>query len=191
MYDVEELRRRMEGRWAEVYEPRLENIKKGRGEWRQARCPFHDDRSPSFSFNVQTGAWKCFAGCGGGDGLAFLQRADNLNFGEALREAAAMVGLEPAGRARRTASRTVPAAAPPQPKPEPVAKPELAERLQEYQAALAGSPGEDYLKGRGISLALAQSVGVGYAVPGRWLGRVVDGRLRADGRVDAVDGLRD
>ena len=177
MYDVEELRRRMEGRWAEVYEPRLENIKKGRGEWRQARCPFHDDRSPSFSFNAQTGAWKCFAGCGGGDGLAFLQRADNLNFGEALREAAAMVGLEPAGRARRTASRTVPAAAPPQPKPEPVAKPELAERLQEYQAALAGSPGEDYLKGRGISLALAQSVGVGYAVPGRWLGRGRCGRV--------------
>ena len=177
MYDVEELRRRMEGRWAEVYEPRLENIKKGRGEWRQARCPFHDDRSPSFSFNVQTGAWKCFAGCGGGDGLAFLQRADNLNFGEALREAAAMVGLEPAGRARRTASRTVPAAAPPQPKPEPIAKPELAERLQEYQAALAGSPGEEYLKGRGISLALAQSVGVGYAVPGRWLGRGRCGRV--------------
>ena len=177
MYDVEELRRRMAGRWAEVYEPRLENIKKGRGEWWQARCPFHDDRGPSFSFNVQTGAWKCFAGCGGGDGLAFLQRADNLNFGEALREAAAMVGLEPAGRARRTASRTVPAAAPPQPKPEPIAKPELAERLQEYQAALAGSPGEDYLKGRGISLALAQSVGVGYAVPGRWLGRGRCGRV--------------
>ncbi len=178
MYDVEELRRRMAGRWAEVFEPRLENVKKGRGEWRQARCPFHDDRSPSFSFSTQTGAWKCFAGCGGGDGLKFLQRADNLSFGEAVRDLAAMAGLdEPAGHIRKTASRTVPAAAPPQPKPEPVAKPELAERLQEYQEALAGSPGEEYLKGRGISLALAQSVGVGYAAPGRWLGRGRCGRV--------------
>jgi len=178
MYDVEELRRRMEGRWAEVYEPRLENIKKGRGEWRQARCPFHDDRSPSFSFNVQTGAWKCFAGCGGGDGFAFLQRADNLSFGYAVRDLAAMAGLdEPAGHIRKTASRTVPAAAPPQPKPEPVAKPELAERLQEFQAALAGSPGEEYLKGRGISLALDQSAEVGYAAPGRWFGRGRCGRV--------------
>lgn len=177
MYDVEELRRRMAGRWAEVFEPRLENVK-GRGEWRQARCPFHDDRSPSFSFSTQTGAWKCFAGCGGGDGFKFLQLADNLSFGEVVRDLAAMVGLdEPAGHIRKTASRTVPAAAPPHPKPEPVAKPELAERLQEYQEVLAGSPGEEYLKGRGISLALAQSVGVGYAAPGRWLGRGRCGRV--------------
>jgi len=175
VFDLEELRRRMEGRWAEVFEPRLQNIK-ARGEWRQARCPFHDDRSPSFSFNAKTGSWKCFAGCGGGDGFTFLQRTDNLSFGDAVREVAAMVGVdETSGRVERR--RTVPIVTPPQPKPEPTARAELAERLQEYQAALAGSPGEEYLKGRGIPLALAQSMGVGYAAPGRWLGRGRCGRV--------------
>lgn len=32
----------------------------------KARCPFHDDRSPSFGINVDTGEWNCFSGCGGG-----------------------------------------------------------------------------------------------------------------------------
>lgn len=39
---------------------------KPRGDWRDARCPFHEDSSPSFSFNVKTGAWVCRAGCGEG-----------------------------------------------------------------------------------------------------------------------------
>ncbi len=36
-------------------------------------CPFHDDRSPSFSFNSETGLWKCHAGCGAGSYQMFLQ----------------------------------------------------------------------------------------------------------------------
>jgi DNA primase len=175
VYDVDEINRRMEGRWPEVFEPRLEKVKRRGDEW-QACCPFHNDRNPSFSVNVKSGLWKCHAGCGGGNGFQFLQRADNLSFLDAVRMVAAMVGMdEPAGRKERR--RTVPVVTPPPPKPEPVAKPELAERLQEYQAVLAGSPGEEYLKGRGISLALAQSLGVGYAAPGRWLGRGRCGRV--------------
>jgi len=169
VYDVDEINRRMEGRWPEVFEPRLEKVKRRGDEW-QACCPFHNDRNPSFSVNVKSGLWKCHAGCGGGNGFQFLQRADNLSFSEAVRVVAAIVGMdEPAGREERLP--TIPAVTLPQPKPEPVAKPELAERLQEYQAALDGSPGEEYLKRRGISLALAQSVGVGYAAPGQWCGR--------------------
>ena len=34
--------------------------------WQLAHCPFHDDRSPSFSFNLTLDRWHCFAGCGGG-----------------------------------------------------------------------------------------------------------------------------
>jgi DNA primase len=30
-------------------------------------CPFHNDRNPSFSFNAESGLWKCFAGCGHGN----------------------------------------------------------------------------------------------------------------------------
>lgn len=34
--------------------------------WQLGRCPFHQDRNPSFSVTFQLGAWKCFAGCGAG-----------------------------------------------------------------------------------------------------------------------------
>jgi hypothetical protein len=34
--------------------------------WQQGFCPFHDDRQRSLSVNLDKGAWKCFAGCGGG-----------------------------------------------------------------------------------------------------------------------------
>lgn len=37
-----------------------------RGDWRDARCPFHEDRNRSFVFNVTSGGWKCQAGCGDG-----------------------------------------------------------------------------------------------------------------------------
>ena len=56
-------------------------------------------------------------------------------------------------------------AAPRQPAP---ARPELRPQLAAFQAALPGSRGEAYLQQRGISLALAQPLGVGSAAPGRW-----------------------
>jgi putative DNA primase/helicase len=37
-------------------------------------CPFHNDHSPSFSGNAQTGLWRCFAGCGAGNWRHFLER---------------------------------------------------------------------------------------------------------------------
>jgi 5S rRNA maturation endonuclease (ribonuclease M5) len=38
------------------------------------RCPFHDDGTPSLSFNVEKGVWKCHAGCGGGGLVDFEQK---------------------------------------------------------------------------------------------------------------------
>ena len=55
---------------------------------KSARCPFHEDRNNSFSvFKTETGdwAWNCFAGCGGGDAVAFLARAANISNGDACR----------------------------------------------------------------------------------------------------------
>lgn len=47
----------------------------GSGEWRNARCPFHDDRRPSMRVHLVSGAFVCF-GCGakGGNVLAFHRR---------------------------------------------------------------------------------------------------------------------
>ncbi len=50
--------------------------------WAQARCPFHDDKAASLSVNVgeARGGWKCFAGCGSGDLIAFHRRLTGQDF---------------------------------------------------------------------------------------------------------------
>jgi hypothetical protein len=71
------------------------------------------------------------------------------------------------------------------------ARPDLAQQLAAFQAALPGSRGAAYLRQRGISLALAPPLGVGYAAPGSWPhkardwhgGRVVFPHTTPDGRV--------
>jgi DNA primase len=70
-------------------------------------------------------------------------------------------------------------------------RPDLAQQLAAFQAALPGSPGAAYLQQRGIPLALAQRLGVGYAAPGTWphaardwrRGRVVFPHTMPDGRL--------
>ncbi|MDB5583380.1 MAG: primase [Bradyrhizobium sp.] len=48
-------------------------------------CPFHVEKSPSFEVNDTKGAWHCWGGCGGGDAMSFLMRADGLDFMGAYR----------------------------------------------------------------------------------------------------------
>ena len=54
----------------------------------QGRCPFHDDKAASLSVNVgdPRGGWKCFAGCGSGDLLAFHMRLTGQDFQAARAE---------------------------------------------------------------------------------------------------------
>lgn len=42
--------------------------------WSQGRCPFHEDKASSLSINLQTGGWKCFAGCGKGSIFDFAAK---------------------------------------------------------------------------------------------------------------------
>lgn len=59
-----------------------------RGDWRDARCIWHDDRSRSFTFNVKSGGWKCQAGCGHG-GLKELAERTSIPFPKSANGAAA------------------------------------------------------------------------------------------------------
>ncbi len=53
-----------------------------------ARCPFHNENTPSFIVNPQRNIFKCF-GCGeGGDSIGFLMKIENLNYGEAVEKLA-------------------------------------------------------------------------------------------------------
>lgn len=57
-------------------------------------CPFHDERTPSFSVNAEHGLYHCF-GCGAsGDAISFVRETEGLDFGEALEHLADRYGVE-------------------------------------------------------------------------------------------------
>jgi DNA primase len=66
--------------------------KKGANLW--ACCPFHGEKSPSFSVSPAKGIYKCF-GCGkAGDSVRFIMDIEGLGYGEALRHLAKKYGIE-------------------------------------------------------------------------------------------------
>ena len=66
--------------------------KKGANYW--GLCPFHNEKTPSFSVNPAKGIYKCF-GCGeGGDAIAFLMKINNQSFQEVIKEQAEIFGIE-------------------------------------------------------------------------------------------------
>lgn len=68
-------------------------LKKAGTNWKGS-CPFHKEKTPSFTVNPQKGIFKCF-GCGaGGDALAFLQRINNQSFYEVLTDLANKYGIQ-------------------------------------------------------------------------------------------------
>ena len=52
----------------------------------KARCPFHTEKTPSFTVNPDRQAWHCFGACAtGGDVFSLVMRAERLDFGETLK----------------------------------------------------------------------------------------------------------
>lgn len=74
---------------------------------KSARCPLHEDRSPSFSiFSGGSGwGWKCHAGCGGGDEIDFLETYLRTTKTEAVRRFLDMAGGQPAPLAASRAAK--------------------------------------------------------------------------------------
>jgi DNA primase len=122
-------------------------------------CPFHGEKTPSFTVTPGRDSWKCF-GCGeGGDVISFVMKRDGLTFPEALKVLAAKAGVEIDERTTREDAR----------------KARLRDVLESaiafYHAVLTGSrTGQaalDYLRGRGFSDETIQKHQLGYA-PGGW-----------------------
>lgn len=122
-----------------------------------ARCPFHNEKSASFSVSQPKQFYYCF-GCGAhGNAIDFMMQHDRLSFPEAIEALARQTGLE------------VPRQASAPKKDESI--PALYDLMNEvtayYYDQMRQSPRAiDYLKNRGISGTIAQQFNLGYAPTG-------------------------
>ena len=123
-----------------------------------ACCPFHNEKSPSFTVSPSKQFYHCF-GCGAhGSAIGFLMEYSGLGFIDAIRELANRVGLQvPDEDLRR-----------PQDGPQINALTEVMARAARYfYEQLKHSPkAVTYLKERGVSGEIAQKFGIGYAPDG-------------------------
>ncbi|MGK3956650.1 DNA primase [Arthrobacter sp. R4] len=126
-------------------------------------CPFHDERSPSFTVRPQVGRYHCF-GCGeDGDVIAFVQKQDHTSFQEAVEKLAARIGYELRYEDGGTG-----------PNREEVGKRQrlldahkIADEFFRAQLLTPGAAeGRSFLHGRGFDRAAAEQFGVGYAPQG-------------------------
>ena len=66
--------------------------KKGKRYW--ACCPFHQEKTPSFSVSPEDGLYYCFGCHAGGDIFSFVEKMENLSFTEAVERLAEAAHLE-------------------------------------------------------------------------------------------------
>jgi DNA primase len=147
-------------------------------------CPFHDERTPSFSVEPQEKLYHCF-GCGvGGDVIKFVEEKDGLNFAEAVELLADRYGVElereqedPRAEARRQQRRRLEA---------------LLDRAATFYGnylweSKEAEKARDYLAGRGLGEEVLRGFGVGYA-PSAWDKLLVAGQ-RAGFSVEELRGV--
>lgn len=122
-------------------------------------CPFHSEKTPSFSVSPQKGIFHCF-GCGeGGNSIGFLMKIENISFYEAVTRLAERANID-------------------LPKPDTFEADHINERKKEREllfeinkaAAMhffdnlkSGGPGVEYFKKRGVDGAWAKRFWLGYA----------------------------
>ena len=127
-------------------------------------CPFHDERSPSFSVDPQNKLYNCF-GCGeNGDIFGFVMEKEGLAFAEAVEALADRYGVEikreqedPRAEARRQARHRLQ---------------QLLERASAYYSnylweSKEAGKAREYLAGRGLAEQTLRDFGVGFA-PSAW-----------------------
>jgi len=134
-------------------------VRKGRES--TGLCPFHSEKTPSFTVNDQKAFYHCF-GCGAHGGVIdFVMNTQGMGFMETVEVLAAEVGMDV-----------------PKPTPEQVERDKVRASLSEvmeavsnwYQAQLKGQVGQsahEYIKGRGLSAETITKFGLGYAPSGR------------------------
>jgi len=124
-------------------------------------CPFHAEKTPSFSVDREKGFFYCFGCHAGGDVFKFLELQEKLAFQDAVRHLAQKYGLKV-------------------PEVKGSAEPDAAEReslinvheraaafFREQLASPAGARARQHLRDRGLSAETTDQLGLGFAPPGR------------------------
>jgi DNA primase len=135
-------------------------LKKAGRRW-QGLCPFHAEKSPSFSVNAEEGRYYCFGCRVSGDQITFVREMQHLDFVEAVRVLADRAGIElheddSSGPARKERQEFLAA---------------MDQAVQWYHERLINSAdargARDYLRSRGISGDVARQFHLGWA-PDEW-----------------------
>ena len=151
-------------------------LKKAGRSWK-GLCPFHNERTPSFTVDREKGLYHCF-GCGaGGDVIHFVRQIDRMDFPDAVEALASRFGVSIPRRTRG---------------PREDAREKLLEAVAAAQRFYAaeltrpGNPAMAYLEGRGAPSELVQRLGLGFA-PDSWdaLSRHLSGTYREGILVEA------
>ncbi|GAA5514752.1 DNA primase [Deinococcus carri] len=125
-------------------------------------CPFHKEKSPSFQVDTEQGYFYCFGCKAGGDVFSFVQRVENLSFGDALRKLADQAGIQVEARYGERSSRDL--------------YDVNAFALEYFREHLPG-PALDYLRRRGLTDETIAAFELGYA-PDGWDGLLKRARNR-------------
>ncbi len=154
-WDLEEIRSRAD--LAEIVSAHVRLRKAGRRL--VGLCPFHQEKTPSFTVDPEKGLWHCFGCKAGGDLFRFVEMVEKVSFPEAVELLARRLGLPPRDRASPAQQRE---------RERVFSLHEQAARL--FQSALRSDAGRSvrvYLQKRGIGQALAEEFELGYA-PDAW-----------------------
>lgn len=143
----------------EIIDTRVPLRKTGRDH--TACCPFHDEKTPSFTVSQQKQFYHCF-GCGAhGTALGFLMEFEHLEFVEAVHELATQAGLQvPAG------APTTSAASPADPDLYDLLERSASHFSRELHAHPQAKRALDYLARRGLSPDVIAQFTIGFAPPG-------------------------
>ena len=126
-----------------------------------ACCPFHNEKTPSFTVSQTKQFYHCFGCSAHGTAIGFLMEYSGLGFVDAIKELASRVGMQvPEEEARR-----------PHDGPKLTTLAEIMARAAKYyyEQLKRSEKAIDYLKRRGLSGEIAQRFGIGYA-PDSWQG---------------------
>ncbi|HYK96344.1 MAG TPA: DNA primase [Candidatus Dormibacteraeota bacterium] len=121
-------------------------------------CPFHGEKTPSFTVTPSRDSWKCF-GCGlGGDVFSFVMQRDGVSFPDALRVLATKAGVEIDERTKREDAHRA--------RLRDVMETAIAFYHQVLTSTSLGKPALEYLKGRGFTDETISTFQLGWAPEG-------------------------